>query len=151
MCDVYVCVVCDVCDMCVGVCDVCDMCRYAEVLVLVLFGLLVVLWFTREPRFIPGWGSLFLSEEEGDRWDWHTPTYSPPGSSWSHDVILYYCLYVLRKLLTCSMCVIIILSKMCFVAIALFFIKKNFAYAFWLFWLFWDLIASFLDTVHMCL
>ncbi len=67
MCDVYVCVVCDVCDMCVGVCDVCDMCRYAEVLVLVLFGLLVVLWFTREPRFIPGWGSLFLSEEEGDR------------------------------------------------------------------------------------
>ncbi|XP_078278783.1 Na(+)/citrate cotransporter-like isoform X4 [Rhinoraja longicauda] len=32
---------------------------FAEKLVLGLFVLLVILWFTREPGFVPGWGSLF--------------------------------------------------------------------------------------------
>ena len=50
---------------CVCVC-VC-VCRYAEVLVLVMFVLLVILWFTRDPKFIPGWSALFKSEENGNR------------------------------------------------------------------------------------
>lgn len=32
---------------------------FAEKLVLGLFILLVILWFTREPGFVPGWGSFF--------------------------------------------------------------------------------------------
>ncbi|XP_064391572.1 Na(+)/citrate cotransporter-like [Halichondria panicea] len=39
--------------------------KYAEVIVLVMFILLVVLWFTRDPRFIPGWSSLFKSQDGG--------------------------------------------------------------------------------------
>ena len=36
--------------------------RYAEVVVLVLFVLLALLWLFREPRFIPGWASVFRSD-----------------------------------------------------------------------------------------
>ncbi|XP_078080736.1 Na(+)/citrate cotransporter-like isoform X2 [Mustelus asterias] len=32
---------------------------FAEKAVLTLFALLVILWFTREPGFVPGWGSVF--------------------------------------------------------------------------------------------
>ena len=46
-------------------------CRYAEVLVLILFILLALLWLFREPKFIPGWGSFFESEENGARYFWH--------------------------------------------------------------------------------
>jgi di/tricarboxylate transporter len=35
--------------------------RYAEVVVLSLFVLLALLWLFREPRFIPGWASVFRS------------------------------------------------------------------------------------------
>ncbi len=42
-------------------------CRYAEVLLLVMFILLVLLWFTRDPKFIPGWSSLFRSQDGGAR------------------------------------------------------------------------------------
>lgn len=41
--------------------------RYAEVLVLVMFVLLALLWLTREPKFIPGWGHIFRTEEGGKR------------------------------------------------------------------------------------
>jgi sodium-dependent dicarboxylate transporter 2/3/5 len=37
--------------------------RYAEVAVLVLFALLAVLWLLREPRFIPGWATIFPSQD----------------------------------------------------------------------------------------
>ncbi|XP_078278784.1 Na(+)/citrate cotransporter-like [Rhinoraja longicauda] len=37
---------------------------FAEKLVLGLFVLLVILWFTREPGFVPGWGSLFNSQDK---------------------------------------------------------------------------------------
>ncbi|XP_064425132.1 Na(+)/citrate cotransporter [Latimeria chalumnae] len=38
---------------------------FAEVNVLILFTLLVVLWFTREPGFVPGWATyLFNSDQE---------------------------------------------------------------------------------------
>lgn len=33
--------------------------RFAEIVVLVNFSLLAVLWVTRKPGFIPGWNSLF--------------------------------------------------------------------------------------------
>ncbi|XP_043818779.1 solute carrier family 13 member 2 [Dromiciops gliroides] len=38
----------------------------AEKLVTVLFVLLVVLWFTREPGFFPGWGSVAFPNEKGE-------------------------------------------------------------------------------------
>lgn len=34
-------------------------CRYAEVMTLVLFGLLITAWFFLDPGFIDGWASLF--------------------------------------------------------------------------------------------
>lgn len=35
--------------------------KFAEIAVLIIFALLVGLWFTREPGFIPGWATvLFL-------------------------------------------------------------------------------------------
>ncbi len=40
-------------------------CRYAEVLLLVMFLLLILLWLFREPRFIKGWGIIFRQEEDG--------------------------------------------------------------------------------------
>lgn len=43
-------------------------CRYAEVLILVIFILLALLWLTREPKFIPGWGKIFQTEESGKRY-----------------------------------------------------------------------------------
>ena len=46
-------------------------CRYAEVLVLVMFILLALLWLFREPKFIPGWGSFFESDENGARYFQH--------------------------------------------------------------------------------
>lgn len=39
--------------------------RFAEILVLLMFLLLAILWLTREPRFIPGWGKIFETEESG--------------------------------------------------------------------------------------
>ena len=36
-------------------------------LVLLSFIVLALLWFLREPRFIPGWGDLFPQEENGNR------------------------------------------------------------------------------------
>ena len=42
--------------------------RCAEVLILILFVLLALLWLTREPRFIPGWGKIFEIEESGKRY-----------------------------------------------------------------------------------
>ena len=41
--------------------------RFAEILVLLMFLLLAILWLTREPRFIPGWGKIFETEESGKR------------------------------------------------------------------------------------
>ncbi|XP_026994208.2 solute carrier family 13 member 2-like [Tachysurus fulvidraco] len=38
--------------------------RFAEYCVLILFILLVLLWFTREPGFIPGWASLLCNQEK---------------------------------------------------------------------------------------
>uniref|UniRef100_A0A8C3W450 Solute carrier family 13 member 2 n=1 Tax=Catagonus wagneri TaxID=51154 RepID=A0A8C3W450_9CETA len=38
---------------------------FAEMAVTVLFVLLVVLWFTREPGFFPGWGNLAFSDQDG--------------------------------------------------------------------------------------
>jgi hypothetical protein len=46
----------------------CRSCRYAEVLILVIFILLALLWLTREPKFIPGWGHIFQTEESGKRY-----------------------------------------------------------------------------------
>lgn len=40
---------------------------FAEKAVTVLFVLLVVLWFTREPGFFQGWGNLAFSDEDGKR------------------------------------------------------------------------------------
>lgn len=36
--------------------------RFAEVAVLILFIALVVLWFTREPGFMPGWADALFSQ-----------------------------------------------------------------------------------------
>ncbi|XP_051257644.1 solute carrier family 13 member 2 [Dicentrarchus labrax] len=38
--------------------------KFAEVAVLIIFVLLVVLWFTREPGFIAGWATLLFNKEE---------------------------------------------------------------------------------------
>uniref|UniRef100_A0A3Q0SDN5 Solute carrier family 13 member 2 n=1 Tax=Amphilophus citrinellus TaxID=61819 RepID=A0A3Q0SDN5_AMPCI len=37
--------------------------RFAEVAVLTIFVLLVLLWFTREPGFIPGWATVLFNKE----------------------------------------------------------------------------------------
>ena len=37
--------------------------RFAESCVLIIFILLVLLWFTREPGFIPGWAVLFNKDK----------------------------------------------------------------------------------------
>ena len=42
----------------------CAVCRYAEVVLLAMFVLLVLLWLFREPRFIKGWGVIFRVDEE---------------------------------------------------------------------------------------
>ncbi|KAK2493795.1 hypothetical protein MC885_021092 [Smutsia gigantea] len=39
---------------------------FAEKAVTILFVILVVLWFTREPGFFPGWGNLAFSEADGN-------------------------------------------------------------------------------------
>lgn len=39
--------------------------KYAEVVVMVMFVLLVLLWLFREPKFIPGWGAIFKTTESG--------------------------------------------------------------------------------------
>ena len=49
-----------------------NVCRYAEMLVLLSFIVLALLWFLREPRFIPGWGDLFPQGENGNRWELKT-------------------------------------------------------------------------------
>ncbi|XP_055004715.1 solute carrier family 13 member 2 isoform X2 [Boleophthalmus pectinirostris] len=36
---------------------------FAEIMVLVIFVLLVLLWFTREPGFIPGWATVLFNKE----------------------------------------------------------------------------------------
>ena len=46
-----------------------NVCRYAEVLVLLSFIVLALLWFLREPRFIPGWGDIFPQTENRNRWE----------------------------------------------------------------------------------
>lgn len=38
--------------------------KFAEVLVLIIFVLLVVLWFTREPGFIHGWATVLFNKED---------------------------------------------------------------------------------------
>lgn len=40
---------------------------FAEKAVTVLFVILVLLWFTREPGFFPGWGNLAFSDADGNR------------------------------------------------------------------------------------
>lgn len=40
---------------------------FAEMAVTFLFVLLVILWFTREPGFFPGWGNLAFSNSQGER------------------------------------------------------------------------------------
>lgn len=40
---------------------------FAEKAVAVLFVLLVLLWFTREPGFFPGWGELAFSDADEER------------------------------------------------------------------------------------
>ena len=52
----------------VAICSISTPCRCAEVLVLVMFTILALLWLTREPRFIPGWGEIFETEESGKRY-----------------------------------------------------------------------------------
>ncbi|KAM6373048.1 solute carrier family 13 member 2 [Pluvialis apricaria] len=37
--------------------------KFAEIAVLILFVLLVVLWFTRDPGFIPGWATVLFSKD----------------------------------------------------------------------------------------
>ncbi|NXH16640.1 S13A2 protein, partial [Bucco capensis] len=37
--------------------------KFAEIAVLILFILLVVLWFTREPGFIPGWATVLFNKD----------------------------------------------------------------------------------------
>lgn len=37
--------------------------KFAEVAVLVLFILLVLLWFTREPGFMPGWATVLFNKD----------------------------------------------------------------------------------------
>ncbi|KAM8818269.1 solute carrier family 13 member 2 [Rhynchonycteris naso] len=39
---------------------------FAEKAVTILFVLLVLLWFTREPGFFPGWGNVAFSDEKGE-------------------------------------------------------------------------------------
>lgn len=41
--------------------------NFAEKTVTVLFVFLVVLWFTREPGFFPGWGDTLFANENGQR------------------------------------------------------------------------------------
>lgn len=36
--------------------------KFAEVAVLIIFVLLVILWFTRAPGFIPGWANVLFTE-----------------------------------------------------------------------------------------
>lgn len=40
---------------------------FAEKAVTILFVLLVLLWFTREPGFFPGWGNVAFSKANGER------------------------------------------------------------------------------------
>lgn len=40
---------------------------FAEKIVTVLFVLLVVLWFAREPGFFPGWGDTGFANDKGQR------------------------------------------------------------------------------------
>ncbi|GCB82347.1 hypothetical protein scyTo_0021587, partial [Scyliorhinus torazame] len=37
---------------------------FAEITVLILFILLVVLWFSRDPGFIPGWASVLFNKND---------------------------------------------------------------------------------------
>lgn len=37
--------------------------KFAEVAVLVIFILLVILWFTREPGFINGWATVLFNKD----------------------------------------------------------------------------------------
>ncbi|XP_067866890.1 solute carrier family 13 member 2-like isoform X2 [Heterodontus francisci] len=39
---------------------------FAEIAVLILFVLLVLLWFTRDPGFIPGWATVLFNKDEQD-------------------------------------------------------------------------------------
>ncbi|XP_038615202.1 solute carrier family 13 member 2 [Tachyglossus aculeatus] len=39
---------------------------FAEVAITIIFVLLVLLWFTREPGFIPGWGTVAFPNEKGE-------------------------------------------------------------------------------------
>lgn len=38
--------------------------KFAEVAVLVIFVLLVLLWFTREPGFIDGWATVLFNKDK---------------------------------------------------------------------------------------
>lgn len=38
--------------------------KFAEVAVLVIFVLLVIMWFTREPGFIDGWATVLFNKEQ---------------------------------------------------------------------------------------
>lgn len=58
-------------------------CRYAELLLLLMFVILILLWLFREPRFIKGWGIIFR-EENGDRYvRVDVATYSVPCNGFS--------------------------------------------------------------------
>ncbi|GCC17845.1 hypothetical protein chiPu_0021586, partial [Chiloscyllium punctatum] len=39
---------------------------FAEIAVLILFILLVILWFTRDPGFIPGWATVLFNKDGDD-------------------------------------------------------------------------------------
>lgn len=38
--------------------------KFAEIAVLILFILLVLLWFTRDPGFIPGWATVLFNKND---------------------------------------------------------------------------------------
>jgi sodium-dependent dicarboxylate transporter 2/3/5 len=45
--------------------------KFAEIVVLILFGLLVILWFARAPGFAPGYGNLFEVEKNETKYEKH--------------------------------------------------------------------------------
>lgn len=38
--------------------------KFAEIAVLTIFVLLVILWFTRAPGFIPGWANVLFNKDD---------------------------------------------------------------------------------------
>lgn len=70
--------------------------RYSEVVVLVLFILLALLWLFREPRFIPGWASIFPSKDGKRSVRSEQPVHYPLSSSSTATSVM--------PVLPCSLC-----------------------------------------------